>query len=275
VLLGVGERRLRPAEATEQGTRSDDLDAAVDAEAAAISQPALYTRSCLGLAPSDVKNVGPISVEKPRRRSVRAQMRLAPAVQRVGLAMYARAVDDATTRLRELRHEKWADLGLSGLTLGLAIVTTQFRPALALPLFLGGLAVGARGMRALRRRWALVERLAGERDAYVIAEVSDYASRAATIERRQSLAALIRSRLVDQGLGVDPRLSAAADELEGLAGELEDGELELDLACAVACVRLFDDVVGSPLLNPQWPPDELRSRVHQIRSGFTARRRAA
>jgi hypothetical protein len=161
------------------------------------------------------------------------------------------------------------------LRFALAIATTQFRPVLALPLFLGGLVVGARGMRALWRRWDLVQRLAGKRDAHMIAEVLDYASREATIERRQSLAALIRSRQVDRGFGVDPRLTGAAEDLEALAAELENDELELDPACAVACVRLFEDVVGSPLLNPQWPPAELRSRIRQIRSGFTPCRRAA
>ncbi len=189
--------------------------------------------------------------------------------------MYARAVDDAATRLRELHREEWEDLGLGAFTVALAIATTQFRPALALPLFLAGLVVGARGMRALWRRWDLVERLAGERDAYVIREVFDYAAREAMIERRRSLAALVRGRLVDQGLGVDPRVSAAAEELDALAAELDDDELELDPACAVACARLFEDLVGSPLLKSELPAAELRSRVHQIRSGFKASSAAA
>ena len=63
--------------------------------------------------------------------------------------MYARAVDEAAARLRELRHEEWEDLGLAALALGLAVVATQVRPAFAMPLFLGGLAVGALGVRAL------------------------------------------------------------------------------------------------------------------------------
>jgi hypothetical protein len=189
--------------------------------------------------------------------------------------MYARGVDDAAARLRELRSEEVEHLGLGAVALAMAIAATQLRPALALPIFIGGLAVGARGIRALYRRWALVERLSGERDAYLIAEIHDYAAREATIEWRRGLAALVRSRLVDQGLGVDPRVGAAAEELHLLATELENDELELDPACAVACLRLFDDVEGSPLLNSQWPPDELRSRVRQIRAGFTALRVAA
>ena len=71
--------------------------------------------------------------------------------------MYARAVDDASARLQELRQEEWQELGLAALALG--------------PLFLGGILVGARGVRALWRRWDLLDRLAGDHDAYTIAEV--------------------------------------------------------------------------------------------------------
>lgn len=186
--------------------------------------------------------------------------------------MYARAVDDASVHLRELRHEEWADLGLAALALGLAVAATQVRPALAVPLFLGGLAEGAFGVRALWRRWDLLERLSGERDAYVISEVLAFASREATMERRHSFAALIRSRLTAP---VEGRVIAAAKELEALASELDDGELALDPASAVACMRLVSDLAESPLLNPALPPEELRSRVRQIRSGFRPRRLAA
>jgi len=179
--------------------------------------------------------------------------------------MYARAIDDASVRLRELRHEEWEELGVAALALGLAIAATQFRPALAVPLFLGGLVVGALGVRALWRRWDLLERLSGEREAYVISEVLAFASREASMERRHSFAALIRSRLTAP---VDVQVIAAAEELRALASELDDGEVALDPACAVACMRLLTDLTESPLLNPALPPEELRSRIRQIRSGF-------
>jgi hypothetical protein len=73
--------------------------------------------------------------------------------------MYARAVDE------------WVGLGLAALSLGLAVAATQVRPSLAVPLFLGVFAVGTLGVRALWRRWELVERFDGESDAYVISEV--------------------------------------------------------------------------------------------------------
>jgi hypothetical protein len=189
--------------------------------------------------------------------------------------MYARAVDEASSRLRELRQEEWGDLGLAAFALGIALVATQVRPAFAIPFFLGGVVVGARGITALWRRWDLVERLADEPDAYVIPEVLAYAGREATVDRRHIYAALIRGELQQTGLAYGDRVTRAAEELEALVLELEDDELDLDPACAVACMRLVNDVSKSPLLNPALPPELLRSRIRQIRSGFEARRAAA
>jgi hypothetical protein len=186
--------------------------------------------------------------------------------------MNARAVDEAAVRLQGLRREEWEDLGLAAIALGIAVAATQVRPSLAIPLFVGGLAVGALGVRALWRRWDLLERLSGERDAYVISEVRVYASRQMTMERRRSFAAVIRSRLNEP---VEGRIAAASEELEALMNELGDDDLALDPACAVACLRLLSDLVESPLVNPALPPDELRSRVRQIRAGFEPRRVAA
>jgi hypothetical protein len=185
--------------------------------------------------------------------------------------MYARAVDDASARLHELHQEERQDLGLAALALGLALVAAQVRPAFAMPLFLGGVAVAALGVRALWRRWDLVDRLAGERDAYLISDVLAYASRETTKERRYRFAALIRSIVSQPGPAVVARVHAAADDLEALASELEDAELALDPACAVACARLVSDPAQSPLLNPALPPEELRSRLRQIRAGFSIR----
>jgi hypothetical protein len=182
--------------------------------------------------------------------------------------MYARAVDDAAQRLRTLRQEECGDLGLAALALALAVAVTQVHPQLALPLFLGGLGVGALGLRAVVLRWDLLERLAGEQDALVIPEVLAYASREATIDRRRTFAAMLRRDLREPGRAGDARLVAVADELEALASELEDDGLDLDPVAAVACVRLLSDIPHSPLLNPAAPVAELRSRIFQIRSGF-------
>jgi hypothetical protein len=177
--------------------------------------------------------------------------------------MYARAVEEGAARLRALRHEEWEDLGLGAVTLMLAVAVTQVWPELALPLFVGGLAVGAKGVRAAWRRWDLVDRLADYVDAYVIPEVLAYASRHTSMERRRTFASFVRSRLLTR----DERVAAVAQDLEALATELEDDSLAFDPAAAVATMRLLSEP-ESPLLDRAAPTDELRSRVLQIRSGF-------
>jgi hypothetical protein len=186
--------------------------------------------------------------------------------------VYARAVDDAAAHLRTLRHEEWAAFCLAALAIGVSLAATQVRPSLALPLFLGGVVVGILGTRAFWQRWTLLDRLAGERDAYVIPDVVAYASRETTMARRRTFAAFIRSVIREPGVGCEQRVRDAEDVLNALVSDLEDEELSLDPACAVACARLLSDPAVSPLVNPVLPPDDLRSRVFQIRGGFTGHR---
>ena len=168
-------------------------------------------------------------------------------------AMYARAVEQAAERLCGLRREKWERLSLAALALVLAVVAAAILPELAVPLLVGGLGIGVLGLRALVRHWDLVERLSGERDAYVIPEVLACASREAEIERRQTLAAMIRSHLRQPGLVSRAGVLAAAEELEALARDLDDRALALDPAAAVACMRLLTGIDGSPLFRPGAP----------------------
>jgi hypothetical protein len=182
--------------------------------------------------------------------------------------VYARAVDQADARLRELRDEERGELALGAAALAASVVAAGALPELAAPLFIGGVVVGLLGIRALWRRWDLLERLSGERDAHVISEVRAVAAREATMERRQCFAALIRSRVNEARCVSDLRVLAVADELEALASELEDQGLTLEATSAVACARLLSDVAGSPLLNHALPAEDLRSRVRLIRSAF-------
>jgi hypothetical protein len=189
--------------------------------------------------------------------------------------MYAREVDEASWRLRELHREQRQDLALAALSLGLAAAATLARPALSVPLLVGGLALGALGVRALWRHWDLVDRLAGERDAYVIPEVRAYAAREAAMERRHGCAAFIRGGLTQPGLVPGWHGGAVTEELEALASELDDAELALDPPSAVACSRFVRDLAESPFLDPAPSPELLRWRVRQIRSGFRPRSSAA
>jgi hypothetical protein len=180
--------------------------------------------------------------------------------------MYARAVEEGAAKLRALRHEEWGDLGLAAVAVALAVAATQAWPELAVPLFVGGVVVGVKGVRAAWRRWDLVDRLADYVDAHVIPEVLAYASRHASMERRRTFASFIRSRL----LASDSRIAAVAQDLEALAIDLDDDSLALDPVAAVATMRLLSEP-ESPLLDRAAPMDELRSRVLQIRSGFKPR----
>jgi hypothetical protein len=181
--------------------------------------------------------------------------------------MHARAVDAADSRLRELRQDEWTRFVLGGLALALSLVATVVRPELAVPLFVGGLVLGALGVRAVLEHSEIVDRLAGERDAFVIPEIRQRAARETTMERRHALADHVRSWLREPA---PERVRAAAPELEALAAELDDDELTLDPVAAVGCVQLLTSP-ESPLLSTARPPDELRARVGQIRSGFAAR----
>ena len=186
--------------------------------------------------------------------------------------MYARAVDESASRLRELRDEELNGIGLGALALALSLVATLLRPELALPLFIGGLAVGALGVRALWHRWDIVDSLVGDQDAYVISEIRERAVHETTMERRRVLAAALRSWLREP---MSDRVRTRAEELQALAAELEDERLVLEPVCAVACSRLLDDPERSPLLNPAFPAEDLRAGVLRIRSGFACRARAA
>src|SRR5262245_57994756 len=95
--------------------------------------------------------------------------------------MDARAVDNAAARLRVLHRRQWERLGLAVLALGLAPAASLVFPALAIPLFLGGLVLWVLGLWDLWHRWDLLDRLAADRDAHVIPEVRAYAARTARV----------------------------------------------------------------------------------------------
>ena len=186
--------------------------------------------------------------------------------------MYARAIEHATLRLGELRHEEHYRLGLAAVALALAVVASQLQPSLALPLLVGGVVLGILGLRALLLRWELIDGLISDRDAYVIADVVARASDEARMERRRAFAVSIRQVLAAPQ---PERLQACEQALQALAAELDDDNLILDPSCAVACMHLVGDHVESPLYNAGLPAEALRWRVAQIRSGFAPRPRCA
>jgi membrane protein implicated in regulation of membrane protease activity len=173
-------------------------------------------------------------------------------------------------QLRELRVEEWSGLGLAALAIVASLAATQAAPGLALPLFLGGLAVLVLSGRAFVRRWDLSERLLLDPGAYEIAEIGRRAEQLAGLEERRRLAGAIRSLLADPGGPRRPRVELVSRELAELADELEDENLALDPICAARCRWLLRDC-GSPLLEPAMPSDGLRIAIVRVRAGFERR----
>jgi hypothetical protein len=182
--------------------------------------------------------------------------------------MYARAIDDAATRLRQLHVEEWGDLGLGAIAFAASLAASQQFQELALPLFIGGVASLFLGVRALWRHWDLVDRLCDDPDAYVIPDVLERTERETTMTRRRIAAAQLRSWLQDPGPAREARVASAADDISALISELEDPEFRLEPVSGVACMRLLGDGLVSPLLNPDLPADALRSHIFQIRNGL-------
>jgi hypothetical protein len=175
----------------------------------------------------------------------------------------ARQVDEATTRLHELRIESVGDLALAVVASGLAMAATQLRPALAIPFLLGAFGVGFLGIRAFVRRTFLVEDLAGDRDAYAIPDVRRFGRRVAMPAHRHELARSIRVATTESCCETGERIQAARGELDQLAALLEDDRLQLEPCSLVRLGRWLDDPGGS-FRNPRIPAAELRSHLRCV-----------
>jgi hypothetical protein len=119
------------------------------------------------------------------------------------------------------------------------------------------------GIRSLWRRWDLVDRLADDRDAYVISAVRAYAARDARMDRRNANATLLRY------WATQAEFTEVVAELQQLARDLENANLDLSPACAVVCRRLLTDPTVSPLLNGGLA-DDVHEAISQIEQGFSA-----
>ena len=184
--------------------------------------------------------------------------------------MDARRVESTELELRDLKLRGFEGIALAAAALAGACGASVVLPALALPLLIGGIGVGFLGASVLIRRHLLLEDLAGDRDAYAIAEVRALALRAATSAHRHALAQSLRRALDGTSYGVAARVEANRALLEELVAALEDDKLALDPARAVALDRLLTDGT-SALYGSIVPADELRSRLTQVLNGFDER----
>jgi hypothetical protein len=181
--------------------------------------------------------------------------------------MTARQVEDGATRLRELRVEACADLGLAAAAFGLALTASQVRPLLAGPLATGALAMTFLGMRAVVRRQFLVEDLAGEPQAYELPDVLRLGARAASLENRRLLAGSLRALADGTTAEVAERVALVRPELDKLVAALEDGRHPLRPAAAVAVERGVRECVAQ-LYAPSLPATEVRCRLRRLLGSF-------
>jgi hypothetical protein len=184
----------------------------------------------------------------------------------------ARAVERAQVELHELKVQGVEDLAVAAAAFGAALACTWLLPEAGAPLLVGALGVAFLGVRALIRRYLLLEDLAVDRDAYTIAEVRRLALKGASPEHRRHLAASLRQALDGSPYGVNKRVEANRALLEEIVAALEDDRLALDPAAAVVLDRVLTD--GSCLYDSLLPADEQRSRLRQVLSGFDDRRAA-
>ena len=184
--------------------------------------------------------------------------------------MTARDVELLDRRLGELNERAVGQLALAWVAFGFALVASEWRKDLAVPLLVGAIALTGLGLSAFIRKTLLVEDAAADREAYVVDEVRRYAARLATRERRHDDADSIR-RLLDQpALAIAGRIEANRATLEAIAVDLERDDLVLDPVSAVSLDRLLRRPEESALYNVDLPAECVRSRLVQIEAGFRA-----
>ncbi len=204
--------------------------------------------------------------EKPLSGSARPPDAIAPCRVDPG-GMTARQIDGAAAQLHELRVQTVERLGLAAVAFALALTATQLRPALAVPLLLGAMAMTFLGVRALVRRWFLLEDLALEPEAYELADVRRFGVRAASPERQRVLAHSLRAVMEESTSFVAARVAAVRPELEEIVDALENDPSTLKPQAAVALERGLHEC---PLLlrDASLPVTELRCRLRRLLESF-------
>jgi hypothetical protein len=131
--------------------------------------------------------------------------------------------------------------------------------------------LAALGARDCWVRWAIVDDLTLEADAYTIPEVRAKAAHAANPRSRAALVREARRLLAEPDPEVAARVGELGPELERVARELERDDLALEPWAAAACERLLTDPVRSALLNPDLPVSDARSWLIRIRARLADR----
>jgi hypothetical protein len=184
----------------------------------------------------------------------------------------ARSIEEAGRELERRRWEVLADAALALAAGLLAVLGVLFESPVALALAIGAASALALALVAALRRLWLIERLALDPDAYVIAAVRRYGRRLTSRRTRERFSRSVRSLVADPwrcGPCIVPgHVEAFAADLLELAGELEDADCEVESVSAAGCLRLLRDGGESALLNPAVPVEDLRAALLRIRAGI-------
>jgi hypothetical protein len=179
--------------------------------------------------------------------------------------MSARDVEQLGRKLHDLNERTIGELALAAVAFVLALLATELRPDLVVPLLAGAVGLAVLGIVAFVRCHLLVEDAAVDPDAYLLPEVRRFGERAASLGHRRELAAWIRRAVAASPELASPRVDENRAALEELRNDLERPELPFEPACAVALERLLHE---GGLYDADLPADELRSRLTQILAGF-------
>jgi hypothetical protein len=188
--------------------------------------------------------------------------------------MDARALEEAAARIegKRRRARQHAALALAAVVGALpALQLSRFDIALALAagaIFEGLLAAGL-----LVSRRALIERLALEPTAYVIAEVRRFGLQVTEPRELADLAGRLRRVAAEASapttVWLADRVEAFTAQLDALARDLLSPSVAVEPPSVVLCRRLLVNAAESPLCNPQIPPEELALALHRIRRGIS------
>jgi hypothetical protein len=193
--------------------------------------------------------------------------------------MHARALDEASGRLRQFRWGIRDSAVLAGVTAlfasGLAPVSTPIAGALAVAALVEATMLG---VRLLRRR-LLLEQLALVPAAYEIPEVAGYGRRVTGRRQRERTADALR-RMIVGGAGrpvlwLPERVTALETELRGVYDALRAADSGVQPPAVVACRQLVTNPVRSGLYNPNLPIEEVRARLQGITRTLAADQESA
>lgn len=164
-------------------------------------------------------------------------------------------------------------ISASILALGLGAAAIVLAPhLLATFLIVAALcAVGAAWANDVRVEY--LERLAVDGEAYRIPAVRRFGERLTRPRERHRLATglalVVELSEGPFGLVSPQRFAACVSELEALARQFDDREIQVLPTSIATCRRLLGRTTESPLYNEDLPPEDLTAALYRIRSGIT------